>query len=42
MESLAPFRTIALIGRYKTVDVADSVRRLGAFLRARDCEVPEA
>ena len=39
MESLAPFRTIALIGRYKTVDVADSVRRLGAFLRARDCEV---
>jgi hypothetical protein len=33
------FKTVALIGRYKSRDVATPLRGLGAFLAARGCAV---
>jgi len=34
-----PFKSVALIGRYKSRDVATPLRSLGAFLAARGCTV---
>jgi NAD+ kinase len=40
MVSVTPaFKTVALIGRYKSRDVAEPLRELGAFLAGRGCAV---
>ena len=39
MTDMPAFKTIALIGRYQSSGVSDSLRKLGAFLRDRGCEV---
>jgi NAD+ kinase len=40
MVSMTPaFKTVALIGRYKSRDVAEPLRTLGAFLAGRGCAV---
>jgi NAD+ kinase len=36
---LPAFRTVALVGRYKTASVAEPVRRLGSFLAGLGCRV---